>query len=109
MRMDIVFYIVIGAVALLLIFALLKRAQIVTWLNQPEVIEKIKELCRWAEAYYIGTELGRERLKAVCRKLYALAPAKLREFIPWSMLEKYVTMIFESIAVITEDGHKKAV
>ena len=109
MRMDIVFYIGIGAVALLLIFALLKRAQIVAWLNQPEVVEKIKDFCRWAEAYYIGTELGRQRLKAVCRKLYALAPAKLREFIPWSMLEKYVHIIFESIAVTTEDGHRKAV
>lgn len=109
MNAEIMLYIGIGAVILLLIFVLYKRHEIMQWLQRPEVIEFIKDKCRWAEQYYIGTELGRKRLVAVCRLLYNFAPASIKAYIPWSILEKYVTKIFESIAVITEDGHKKAV
>lgn len=107
--MKAIFYIAIALAVVLIGFALYKRHEIIKWLNRPEIIRRIKQACVLAEEYIIGTKKGQERLEWVCEKVLSYAPPAIRAYITKEMLAKFVTMIFESIAVTMDDGTRKAV
>lgn len=102
-------YVILVVLAVLAVIVGLKSKEISEFLADPKVIEKAKELCKQAEILFTESEWGLKRLEWVCSMLIKYAPPAIAKYISVELLKAFVHIIFESIATVTPDGHKRAI
>ena len=102
-------YAILAILAVLAVIVGLKSKEISEYLADPKVIEKAKELCKQAEMLFTESEWGLKRLEWVCEMMLKYAPPSIAKYISVELLKAFIHIVFESIATVTDDGHKMAI